>query len=63
MPQGVAMGVELTLAKPIDHLALPLKTKHRSHKGIARRESFARWSGAGPLLYVLSGMISYLWAK
>jgi hypothetical protein len=42
MPQGVAMGIELTLAKSIDHLALPLKTPRRSRKGIARRESFAR---------------------
>ena len=62
MPQSVAMGVELTIAKSVDHLALPLKTKPGSRKGIARRESFARWSGPGSLLYLLLGTISYLWA-
>jgi hypothetical protein len=55
MLQGVAMGVELTIAKSVDHLALPLKTKRRSRKGIACYASFARGSGRGPLLYVLIG--------
>jgi hypothetical protein len=63
MPQSVAMGVELTIAKSVDHLALPLKTKRRSRKGMARYASVARGSGPGPLPYFLSGMISYPWAK
>jgi len=63
MLQGVAMGIELTLAKSIDHPALPLKTTRRSRAGIARREGFTRWSDPGPLLYILSGMISYPWAR
>jgi hypothetical protein len=55
MPQGVAMGIELTIPKSVDHLALPLKTKRRSRQGIARCASFAKGSGPGPLLYFLIG--------
>jgi hypothetical protein len=54
------MSVKLAIAKFVDHLALPPKTKRRSRKGIARGASFARGSGPAPLLYFLSGMISYL---
>jgi hypothetical protein len=42
MPQGVTMGVELTLAKAIDHLALPLPPTPRSRTGMVCRESCAR---------------------
>ncbi len=42
MPQSVALGVELTIAKSVDHLALPLKTKRSFRKGVARCASFAR---------------------
>ena len=63
MAQSVTMCVELTIAKSVSHLALPLKTKRRSRKGIAGCASFARGAGPGPLPYFLSGMISYPWAR
>ena len=49
------MGVELTIAKSVDHLALPLKMRAGLARALPAHASFARRSGRGPLLYVLIG--------